>query len=117
MVGHLSCGGCELNLICLQVFQLSIFCRSTRNTRIERVWVEVGTQFARRWRAFFTRLESLHHLNHQNPTHLWLIHFLFLDDINADCEEFRSEWNLHPIAGVKTKGQSPAVRTIERAYE
>jgi hypothetical protein len=26
---------------------------STFNTRIERLWVEVGSQFARRWRAFF----------------------------------------------------------------
>ncbi|KIO01839.1 hypothetical protein M404DRAFT_149003 [Pisolithus tinctorius Marx 270] len=30
---------------------------STRNCRIERLWVEVGSQFARRWRAFFARLE------------------------------------------------------------
>jgi ABC-type Fe3+ transport system permease subunit len=29
--------------------------RSTHNTRIERLWVEVGTQFARAWRAFFIR--------------------------------------------------------------
>ncbi|KAK7000661.1 hypothetical protein R3P38DRAFT_3616554 [Favolaschia claudopus] len=32
---------------------------STRNTRIERLWVEVGSQFARRWRGFFLRLERL----------------------------------------------------------
>lgn len=32
---------------------------STRNTRIERLWLEVGTQFARAWRAFFSRLEDL----------------------------------------------------------
>ena len=30
---------------------------STHNTQIERLWVEVGTQFARSWRAFFFRLE------------------------------------------------------------
>ncbi|KAJ6592418.1 hypothetical protein B0H19DRAFT_917321 [Mycena capillaripes] len=35
---------------------------STRNTRIERLWVEVGTQFARRWRAFFTQW-NLHPLS------------------------------------------------------
>jgi hypothetical protein len=32
---------------------------STRNTRIERIWSEVGSQFARAWRAFFLRLERL----------------------------------------------------------
>ncbi|KAJ7575657.1 hypothetical protein C8J56DRAFT_798462 [Mycena floridula] len=73
--------------------------RSTRNTRIERLWVEVGTQFVRRWRAFFNRLERLHHLNVKKPHHLWLIHVLFLDQINDDASEFQEVWNSHPIAG------------------
>ncbi|KAK6984404.1 hypothetical protein R3P38DRAFT_3332842 [Favolaschia claudopus] len=46
---------------------------STHNTRIERLWVEVGSQFARRWRAFFYRLEALHGLDCRNLHHLWLI--------------------------------------------
>ncbi|KAJ7291322.1 hypothetical protein C8J57DRAFT_1044858, partial [Mycena rebaudengoi] len=72
---------------------------STHNTRIERLWVEVGSQFARRWRAFFYRLEALHGLDRTNPHHLWLLHLLFLDLINDDCEDFRVEWNCHPISG------------------
>ncbi|KAJ7485618.1 hypothetical protein FB451DRAFT_1023495 [Mycena latifolia] len=82
--------------------------RSTRNTRIERLWVEVGTQFARRWRAFFTRLGRLHHLNRKDPNHLWLLHKLFLAALNLDCREFQEEWNLHPISGRTTNDQSPA---------
>lgn len=62
---------------------------STHNSRIERLWVEVGTQFARLWRAFFLRLERLHHLDRQNAHHLWLLHFLFLDSINQDCDSFK----------------------------
>ncbi|KAJ7030983.1 hypothetical protein C8F04DRAFT_960890 [Mycena alexandri] len=81
---------------------------STRNTRIERLWVEVGTQFARRWRAFFTRLGRLHRLDRKNPGHLWLLHILFLSEINDDCLEFQEEWNLHPIRGRMTSDQSPA---------
>ncbi|KAJ7025144.1 hypothetical protein C8F04DRAFT_968143, partial [Mycena alexandri] len=81
---------------------------STRNTRIERLWVEVGTQFARRWRGFFTRLERWHGLDHTSPYHLWLLHQLFLVDINSDCEDFQAEWNLHPLSGTRNKGQSPA---------
>ncbi|KAF8218027.1 hypothetical protein K438DRAFT_1796187 [Mycena galopus ATCC 62051] len=81
---------------------------STRNTRIERLWVEVGTQFARRWRAFFTRLGRLHCLDRKNPSHLWLLHHLFLPEINDDCLEFQEEWNLHPISGPMTSDQSPA---------
>ncbi|KAF8131304.1 hypothetical protein K438DRAFT_839559 [Mycena galopus ATCC 62051] len=83
---------------------------STNNTRIERLWVEVGSQFARRWRAFFYRLEALHGLDRSNPRHLWLLHFLFLDRINADCETFRAEWNCHPISG-KGHDQSPECKT------
>lgn len=81
---------------------------STRNTRIERMWVEVGTQFAYRWRAFFTRLERRHQLDPSNPAHLWLLHLLFLDALNADCDEFRTQWNHHPISG-KGKDRSPLV--------
>ncbi|KAJ7088488.1 hypothetical protein B0H15DRAFT_780646 [Mycena belliarum] len=82
--------------------------RSTRNTRIERLWVEVGTQFARRWRAFFTRLGRLHHLDRKDPGQLWLLHLLFLPELNSDCREFQDEWNLHPISGRTTSDQSPA---------
>ncbi|KAK7005481.1 hypothetical protein R3P38DRAFT_3604766 [Favolaschia claudopus] len=81
---------------------------STRNTRIESLWVEVGTQFARRWRAFFTRLGRLHRLDRKNPGHLWLLHQLFLSKINNDCLEFQEEWNLHPLGGRTTNDQSPA---------
>ncbi|KAG1724333.1 uncharacterized protein EDB91DRAFT_1062891 [Suillus paluster] len=79
---------------------------STHNTRIECLWVEVGHQFARRWKAFFTRLECLHGLNCKNPHHLWLLQFLFLDLINVDCKIFMEEWNHHPISGPTTNHQS-----------
>ncbi|KAJ6526580.1 hypothetical protein DFH09DRAFT_914043, partial [Mycena vulgaris] len=80
---------------------------STHNTRIERLWVEVGVQFARRWRAFFTRLGDLHSLDRKNPGHIWLLHRLFLDDINEDCRAFQAQWNLHPISGRGANDQSP----------
>ncbi|KAJ7580433.1 hypothetical protein C8J56DRAFT_730369, partial [Mycena floridula] len=73
--------------------------RSTHNTRIERIWVKVGTQFARAWRGFFYQLESRHQLEITNKKHLWLLHYLFLDDINHDCKTFVDNWNGHPISG------------------
>ncbi|KAJ7747491.1 hypothetical protein B0H16DRAFT_921450 [Mycena metata] len=79
---------------------------SKRNTRAERMWVEIGSQFARIWRGFFQRLERLHGLDPENPHHLWLLHYLFLDEINRDCEVFREHWNHHPISG-KGKDQTP----------
>ncbi|KAG1823331.1 hypothetical protein EV424DRAFT_1346351 [Suillus variegatus] len=80
---------------------------STRNSRIERLWVEVGTQFVRCWRAFFNCLERLHSLDIEKTGHLWLLQNLFLDAINDDCKTFHEEWNLHPIAGPSTNNKSP----------
>ncbi|KAJ7720594.1 hypothetical protein DFH07DRAFT_760786, partial [Mycena maculata] len=60
------------------------------------------------WRGFFTRLERLHGLDHLSPHHLWLLHHLFLDEINFDSREFQAEWNFHPLGGTRNKGQSPA---------
>ncbi|KIJ33433.1 hypothetical protein M422DRAFT_264537 [Sphaerobolus stellatus SS14] len=71
---------------------------STHNTRIKRLWVEVATQFARRWRAFFFHLERLHGLNRHNPHHIWLIGERFLAEINDDCDLFCENWNTHPIS-------------------
>jgi hypothetical protein len=48
---------------------------STFNTRIERMWLGIGKQFARAWRAFFYRLEERHLLDRANKTHLWLLHY------------------------------------------
>ena len=78
------------------------------NTRIERLWVEVGKRFARAWRAFFMCLERLHLLNRKNKQQHWLLHYLFLDAINEDCDKFRQEWNAHLITG-KAGGFSPNV--------
>jgi len=86
---------------------------STHNSRIERLWVEIGTQFACQWRAFFLRLEKYHHLDRTNPHHLWLIHVLFMEAINHDCEQFRQNWNSHPLSGKGNSGnQSPNVRHL-----
>jgi hypothetical protein len=83
---------------------------STHNSRIERMWVEIGTQFARQWRAFFLWLEQYHHLNRTNASHLWLLQTLFLEHINQDCKRFRQDWNSHPLSGKGNGGnQSPNV--------
>lgn len=73
--------------------------------------MEVGSQFARSWRAFFYRLEYRHGLDVSNPNHLWLLHELYLEPINSDCDTFVSDWNAHPISG-EGHDQSPQVRYL-----
>ncbi len=60
------------------------------------------------WRVFFLRLERLHYLDKDNPEHLWLLHFLFLPMINEDCNNFRVEWNNHPIGGTRGNDKTPS---------
>ena len=92
----------------LDAMYITEILRSTHNTRIEHIWVEFGGRFARQWRAFFLRLEHRHQLDRYNPEHLWLLHHLFLEEINHDCIVFCDEWNAHPISG-EGHNQSPNV--------
>lgn len=82
--------------------------RSTRNQRIERMWVDLGIHFVRQWRAFFYRLERIHGLDNENHAHLWLLHHIFLRLINEDCIAFEETWNSHPVSG-EGHDQTPRV--------
>jgi hypothetical protein len=88
-----------------------IFGSSTRNTRIERVWGEVGSQLARRWKGFFQKLEREYHLDRRNPHHLWLLTEMFLEDVRTDCAEFIQQYNHHGIRG-EGRGQTPEVSSL-----
>lgn len=88
-----------------------MFGSSTRNTRIERLWGEVGSQVARRWKGFFQKLEREFHLNRGKPAHLWLLSEIFLDDLRKDCAEFVDMYNHHGIRGFAA-GQSPEVSVL-----
>ena len=74
--------------------------------------MEVGKEFARRWKGFFQRLEAEYHLDPKNPSHLWLLNKLFLADIECDCQTFVEEFNLHGVKGKMTKSQTPNVSVV-----
>lgn len=67
------------------------------------MWVDVTAQFGGKWANFFTTLELHYGLDINNTHHLWLLHFLFMSDINADTSFFAQSWNQHKI---KIKGQA-----------
>ncbi|KAI6149661.1 hypothetical protein BKA82DRAFT_4014167 [Pisolithus tinctorius] len=80
---------------------------STQNCHIEHLWVKARSQFTRHWHTFFTWLEHLHLLDVDNTSHIWLLHILFLNNINHDCQVFQEEWNCHPIGGPSANNKSP----------
>jgi hypothetical protein len=69
-------------------------------------------QLACHWHAFFVCLETLHCLNHHDPSHLWLLHRLFLNLINEDCLDFKEMWSQHPLSSIGTDDMSPAVSVL-----
>lgn len=80
-----------------------------QNVRIERLWGEAGSQFVRRWKVFFKRLEVKYGLIKTNKAHIWLLHHLFLAEINEDSARFQEDWNRHGVSGSKTQSRAPEV--------
>ncbi|KAJ8514850.1 hypothetical protein ONZ45_g7659 [Pleurotus djamor] len=74
-----------------------IYGQSIHNTRSERLWVDYSHGVAVKWKLFFEDLEQNHYLNHDSFAHIWLLHHLFLDDINRDAQRWRDTWNLHKV--------------------
>jgi hypothetical protein len=81
--------------------------RSVHNTRIERLWYDVTHSFGHKWKLFFLELELHHHLNPQIPSHIWLLHHLFLHCINEDAQEWAQSWNSHPLEIRGERNRSP----------
>ncbi|KAI0710333.1 hypothetical protein C8T65DRAFT_708324 [Cerioporus squamosus] len=74
-----------------------IWGRSVHNTRIERLWFDVTLGFGGKWKAFFLELEHHDGLDADNPSHIWLLHHLFLHAINQDAQEWSAIWNAHSL--------------------
>ncbi|KAE9388230.1 hypothetical protein BT96DRAFT_1074818, partial [Gymnopus androsaceus JB14] len=86
-----------------------IYGRSVHNIRIERLWVDVTRGFGAKWKELFRLLETHHTLNIDNERHLWLLHFLFLERINSDIEDWIGSWNHHTISSQTQAYRTPSV--------
>jgi hypothetical protein len=81
--------------------------RSVHNIRIERLWRDLTLGFAGKWKHFFQHLEFYNDLNHDNPRHIWLLHYLFLESVNEDAKNWAEAWNYHVLSLRHEKNQSP----------
>jgi hypothetical protein len=80
-------------------------CRSVHNTRIERMWGDVTQAFGSKWKTFFLELEEFHGLVPTREGHIWLLHHLFLHEIDSDTQDFVDTWNHHKM---QIRGQRSA---------
>ncbi|KAJ7178252.1 hypothetical protein C8R46DRAFT_1329376 [Mycena filopes] len=81
---------------------------SVHNVRIERLWADVTAQIGATWAELFILLEVHHGLNINNVYHIWLLHFLFLHQINQQLRFFMESWNQHQIRIRDGPNRSPA---------
>ncbi|KAH7052421.1 hypothetical protein BKA62DRAFT_780263 [Auriculariales sp. MPI-PUGE-AT-0066] len=89
-----------------------IWGRSVDNIRIERLWVDVVRGVVNKWHVFFQQLEQFDGLDVENSTHLWVLHHLFLQQINDDLHEWANMWNEHPMS-IDRNNRDISSRTAE----
>ena len=66
---------------------------STKNVRIERLWLTLGMQKISVWKAFFESMETYMGLDASNDIHLWCLHYVFMGRINRELEIWRLRIN------------------------
>jgi hypothetical protein len=71
--------------------------RSTHNTRIERLWLDVRKNVVDFYRNFFKSLEDFG-LNINMLIDVYVLQYLFLPKINFELKEFIQAWNHHGLS-------------------
>ncbi|KAJ7185982.1 hypothetical protein C8R46DRAFT_881034 [Mycena filopes] len=87
---------------------LYIWGRSVHNVRIERLWTDITAQIGATWANLFTLLEVHHGLDINNVSHIWLLYYTFLHQINTQLCFFSEAWNQHQISIRDGPNCSPA---------
>ena len=96
----------EVSQSTINLFFSSMFLyRSVHNIRIECLWVDFTAGVGAKWKNFFEELEVQSDLDPNLPSHIWLLHHLFLDKLNQDITDWANTWNNHKmhIPGVGTR--------------
>jgi hypothetical protein len=71
------------------------------------MWVDMMQAFGRKWKLFFIKLEEFHGLVPTCNRHIWLLHHLFLNQINANAQDFVLAWNHHKMQICRECSASP----------
>ena len=102
-------GDGKVNTLLWVAYLLNILIfRSIHNVHIEWLWVDVTAQVGAKWHEFFTILEIQHGLDVNNMNHIWLLHCLYLSDLNTELASFAEGWNQHQMQLCNGPNCSPA---------
>ena len=71
--------------------------KSTRNTRIERLWRDMRQHTIQAYIDLFYDFEQ-NDMDLSNLLHIYTLQFLFLPRINADLQQFIEMWNNHKLS-------------------
>ena len=77
------------------------------NTRSERLWFDLVNNLSHKWKIFFQDLETCHGMNAEASDHIWLLHFLFLDELNSELKQWVKGWNHHKMQLKGEENKSP----------
>jgi hypothetical protein len=88
-------------------FHTPAWYRSIHNTRIERLWYDVTSGFGAKWKDLFLALEHNDGLNPSLPSHVWILHYLFLPAIQEDALQWAAAWNCHRMQICGERSRSP----------
>ncbi|KAJ3730382.1 hypothetical protein C8R42DRAFT_568622, partial [Lentinula raphanica] len=70
-------------------------------------WVDVSVSISQHWNNYFSELEAHHYLDINNPNHIWLLQYLFMDTINQALAFWAESWNNHRITQRDGPSRSP----------
>ncbi|PBK71139.1 hypothetical protein ARMSODRAFT_987664 [Armillaria solidipes] len=94
-----------------------IFGKSVHNICIEHLWINVTQGFGKHWKEFLWSLEVSCNLDPEINAHIWLIHHLFLDDINHDATTWADVWNNHTLSHHSETHRSPRFKYTHGVFE
>ncbi|KAL3875389.1 hypothetical protein ACJMK2_033342 [Sinanodonta woodiana] len=73
---------------------------SVHNQRIERLWAETNRVLSRYYRRLFMFMEDLGLLSSSDEVDLFVLHFVFLPQIQRSLDEFYNQWNYHGLSSI-----------------
>jgi hypothetical protein len=77
------------------------------NTRSERLWFDLVNDLSHKWQTFFQDLETHHGMNAEAGDHIWLLHYLFLEELNCKLDQWAQGWNHHKMQLKGEENKSP----------